>query len=180
MKKFSHPIPGLLLGLVSLTALASDRHCQDAIGSARPDTPGHQFELPGNGTVIDSKTGLQWAQCAIGQSWSDGRCDGPARAFTWAEARRAIDGLNSTGALAGLTDWRLPSRSELESLIETCREAPAINTVIFPDTPAAGFWTRSASTNNIDHAWFVGFYAGVALEYRRDTRYRVRPVRAGE
>jgi hypothetical protein len=159
------------------TAIADDNHCQDGVGSALPATTADQFERPGNGTVIDRSTALQWAQCAVGQSWSDGRCDGPARAFTWAEARRAIDGLNTTGALAGLSDWRLPSKGELESLIETCRTAPAIHTGVFPGTPAAGFWTRSASSDEIDHAWFVGFYSGIALEYRRDAGYRVRPVR---
>lgn len=45
------------------------------------------------------------------------------------------------------------------------------------DTPAAGFWTGSTSSNRIDYAWFVGFYSGVALEFRRDAAYRVRPVR---
>ena len=176
MRSFS---PGALVfsAVLSLPALAADDHCQPGVGSARSATPTERFERPGNGTVIDRSTTLQWAQCAIGQSWSGGRCEGPARALTWAEARRAIDGLNATGALAGLTDWRLPSKSELESLVETCRQAPAIHTGVFPDTPATGFWTRSSSRENVDHAWFIGFHSGIALAYRRDTPYRVRPVR---
>jgi hypothetical protein len=166
-----------LLMFTAATASAVDRHCQDEVGEDEAATPDDAFELPRDGTVIHSRTGLQWAQCALGQSWSRDFCTGQATSMTWDQANAAIDALNRSGELAGYTDWRLPSRTELESIVETCREAPAINENIFPNTPWAGFWTRSLDTGDPATAWFVGFYGGLTFDYSRAAGYRVRPVR---
>jgi len=159
------------------TAQADDSHCQPGIGQKRADTPSTEFELPRNGTIIHSRTGLQWAQCALGQSWSRDFCAGQATPFRWDDARQAIERLNTSGVLGGFSDWRLPTRRELETIIERCRENPTINTSIFPDTPSAGFWTGSRNTVSGANAWFVGFYSGRSLQYSRNASYLVRPVR---
>ncbi|MEN1727750.1 MAG: DUF1566 domain-containing protein [Pseudomonadota bacterium] len=164
--------------LIAPAALAQDRHCQGGIGEDESSTPDTAFELPRDGTVIHSRTRLQWAQCAMGQSWSRDLCEGQATSMTWEEANTAVDALNQNGELAGYTDWRLPSREDLENIVELCREAPAINENIFPNTPWAGFWTSSLDTEEENHAWFVGFYYGLAFEYDRGSSYRVRPVRS--
>jgi len=166
-----------LLTLNATASLAVDRHCQEGVGESDPATPADAFELPRDGTVIHSPTQLQWAQCALGQSWSRDFCTGQATSMDWDQANEAVVALNRSGELAGYTDWRLPSRTELESIVETCREAPAINENIFPNTPWAGFWTRSLDTGDPETAWFVGFYGGLAFDYSRDSSYRVRPVR---
>lgn len=158
-------------------ALADESHCESGVGENRALTPASAFELPHDGTVVHTATGLQWAQCAIGQDWNRNSCLGTAEVFTWNDARAAIDALNGNGGLAGFTDWRLPTREELESIAETCREAPAINSNIFPNTPWAGFWSSSSGDSNSEHAWFVGFYYGLAFEYSQAASYRVRPVR---
>lgn len=168
----------LALLMVAITpALGVDRHCQEDVGEDEASTPDDAFELPRDGTVIHSRTGLQWAQCALGQSWSRDFCTGQATSMSWDQANAAVASLNRSGELAGYTDWRLPSRSDLESIVETCREAPAINENIFPNTPWAGFWTSSLDTGDPNTAWFVGFYSGLAFDYSRASSYRVRPVR---
>jgi hypothetical protein len=146
-------------------------------GEREARTPDSEFELPRDGTVIHLPTNLQWAQCALGQSWSRDFCTGSATSMAWDEANAAIEALNQRGDLAGYTDWRLPSRGELESIVEDCREAPTINETIFPNTPWAGFWTSSLDTEEEGQAWFVGFYYGLSFGYSRDSSYRVRPVR---
>lgn len=167
-----------ILGLlVASVAQANQSHCQNGVGERRATTPFSMFEPLENGTVIHNGNGLQWSQCALGQSWNGRGCDGAALALTWEEAQRAIEQLNSENRLAGHNDWRLPSLTELESLIEKCRAAPAINERAFPNTPWAGFWTSSVDTSEEDHAWFVGFYHGLSYEYSRAASYRVRPVR---
>jgi hypothetical protein len=158
------------------TALA-DTHCEAGVGDDDAITPAHEFELPGDGTIIHSRTQLQWAQCALGQRWRRDFCGGQASSMTWDQANEAIARLNRSGELGGYRDWRLPSRVELETIVETCREAPAINDDIFPNTPWAGFWTGSLDTGDPRTAWFVGFYRGLTFDYSRDAGYRVRPVR---
>jgi hypothetical protein len=159
-------------------ALADEGHCQRGIGETRANTPAGAFELPRDGTVIHSTTNLQWAQCAIGQDWTRDGCSGNAEVFSWEDAQSAIGAFNRNGGVGGFSDWRLPTVEELETVVEHCREAPAINTTIFPDTPWAGFWTSSDGNDDPEYAWFVGFYRGLSFEYSRSASYRVRPVRS--
>jgi len=129
--------------LWTTAALADDSHCEDGVGRNNPSTPDREFTDMGNGVVQHARTGLQWSRCAIGQTWSSGRCQNAADVFLWGEAQKAIDQLNRTGRLGGHSNWRLPTVEELATLIEKCREAPAINTDIFPNTPWSGFWTST-------------------------------------
>ena len=122
---------------------AQNEHCNDAGRSDRATTPSRDFVDIGGGVVQHEPTGLQWSRCALGQAWSGGRCNGAATVFYWNEARDAIDQLNASGELAGWSDWRLPTVDELRSIVEECRETPAINTDIFPNTPWSGFWTAT-------------------------------------
>ncbi len=159
-------------------ALAGEGHCEPGVGEERANTPAGAFEFLRDGTVIHSDTNLQWAQCAIGQDWGPDSCTGIADVFTWDDAKAAVEAFNRNGGVGGYTDWRLPTVDELETIAEHCREAPAINTTIFPDTPWAGFWSSSDGNDNAEHAWFVGFYYGLSFEYSRSASYRVRPVRS--
>ena len=60
-----------------------------------------RFNQMKNGTVIDTKTGLQWLIH-------------PASDITASNVIATVKGLNQ----AGFTDWRLPSRADLASLLE--------------------------------------------------------------
>ncbi len=64
------------------------------------------FTDNGDGTVTDSKTGLTWMRCAMGQTWSGTTCTGWDGMYTWDQART----LNTT--FAGHSDWRLPTIRE--------------------------------------------------------------------
>jgi len=151
----------MTVGMVALggTAWAQNEHCEKGEGSERATTPSRDFVDVGSGVVQHEPTGLQWSRCAIGQTWNAGSCDGAATVFYWGEARDAIDQLNATGELAGWSDWRLPTVEELSGIVEECRETPAINTEIFPDTPWSGFWTatlhddgqRRVDDYNVEH-----------------------------
>lgn len=189
------------------TALAQNDHCQDGTGSSEATTPSRDFIDLGGGVVEHEPTGLQWSRCALGQTFQSGRCQGPADVFFWNEAKDAVEQLNRSGRLGGHNDWRLPTVEELATLIEKCRETPAINTEIFPDTPWSGFWTSTLhfdGNNRLDdydpehvevnakdgaheedddrdiypqEAWFVGFFKGLEYPYNIESSYRLRPVR---
>lgn len=125
------------------TASAQNEHCNDAGSSDQATTPSRDFVDVGGGVVQHEPTALQWSRCAIGQTWDAGSCSGAATVFYWDEAQDAVDQLNASGELAGWSDWRLPTVEELATLIEKCRETPAINPEIFPNTPWSGFWTST-------------------------------------
>ncbi len=135
---------GLIAGFgMTDVAMARDAHCEDGVGQRNATTPDSDFVRLGNGMVQHRPSGLQWAQCAIGQGVAGSTCTGSALIFSWDQARQAVERLNRTGELGGYTDWRLPTVKELTQLVEKCREAPSINTTIFPNTPWTGFWTST-------------------------------------
>lgn len=65
----------------------------------------------GNGTIFDDETGLTWQK-------SD---DDITR--TWQEALEYSENLT----LANCTNWRLPNRKKLRSLVDRSRRDPAID-----------------------------------------------------
>lgn len=64
----------------------------------------------GDGTVTDTRTGLMWMRCALGQTWDGTTCVGEAKGYTWEEAMALHHGF------AGHDDWRLPSIHELRNI----------------------------------------------------------------
>ncbi len=71
-------------------------------------TPAYQDN--GDGTITDLATGLMWSQDYSGK-------------MTWSEAQAAAEALT----LAGHTDWRLPTITELYSLIDFSGSEPPVN-----------------------------------------------------
>ena len=77
--------------------------------------------------MTDTRTGLIWMRCSLGQMWDGAACSGTANTYTWQAALQAAFEINSGASnddgdgLAGFaneTDWRLPNRNELESIVE--------------------------------------------------------------
>lgn len=132
-----------LIGALGTGWAAEEEYCTDGARENSPTTPENEFVRLGNGVIEHRETGLQWAQCAIGQTARGNACEGAATVFDWSEARDVVQRVNSTGELGGHTDWRLPTVEELATIIERCREAPAINFNVFPNTPWTGFWTST-------------------------------------
>jgi len=66
--------------------------------------------------------------------------------------------------LAGMSDFRLPSMKELQTLVrEDVTEGPLIDQAAFPATPADLGWTSSVVSGNPASAWLVRFSDGYAL-----------------
>jgi hypothetical protein len=58
-----------------------------------------------DGTVTDTRTGLTWMRCALGQTWSGTSCLGTATPSTWKSAN------TTTIKFSGHSEWRLPTIS---------------------------------------------------------------------
>jgi hypothetical protein len=110
--------------------------------------PAPRFTDNGDGTVTDHLSGLIWTQNAD-------KADGP---IDWEQAilgaRTCTDGRYS--------DWRLPNRNELESLIDLGRYNPALpEGHLFTGIQTSYYWTSTTPANNGDHAWIIHFYIGL-------------------
>ena len=119
-----------------------------------------------DGTVSDGYTGLMWQQATADAE------------MTWEEAVHYCENLS----LAGHTDWRLPNRNELQSLVDKQPDASswaAISTT-FPDTYALPYWTSTSHALAPGHAWTVSFAFGqMGPFYLNEHHNYVRAVRGG-
>jgi hypothetical protein len=130
--------------------------------------PASYTSMTGMGYVLDNVTGLWWQQpIDVGITNCSGGC-------TAAQAIAYCQNLS----LAGHSDWRLPTRIELVSIVDTTVTSPSINGV-FSGTPSAAFWTSSPyvvlAGGNV---WAVSFDDGTNGGYEPENNpNRVRCVR---
>lgn len=121
----------------------------------------HDYDTGVPDVVTDRVTGLMWERLV------------PNQFFTFESAATHCASL----ALAGQHDWRLPSRIELVSLIDTTRTQPSIDMAAFPGTPLDWFWTASRAADDPRAAWYVYFYFGYPKTDDVASRFSVRCVR---
>ena len=122
------------------------------------------FDAQSSGVVLDRVTGLSWQQHPDAQQ------------LTFADATQHCAALS----LAGFDDWRLPSRLELISILDTTRTQPSINVAAFPDTPSDWFWSSTPSASDAQSAWYLYFYFGYPKTDLVSNRFSVRCVRTAE
>jgi hypothetical protein len=132
--------------------------------SANLPNPASYTDL-GDGTVRDNVTCLNWQR------------DVPQGTYAWAEAGEYCGSLPLAGS-----EWRLPTRIELVSLVDFTKgdPLPTIDTTAFPDTPAEVFWSSSLvadTSSGTTYAWYVYFFSGATSAYELPIKSRVRCVR---
>ena len=136
--------------------------------------PGRLLKLDANGIVLpatatghvivrDLATDLEWL---VEHATSD--------AVTHAAAIEAAAAVR----VGGYTDWRLPLRPELDSIVDLSHHNPAGDTNYFPGTKAAGYWTASPVVSDPEYAWGVYFLYGDAFLNHRGLHGFVRAVRS--
>lgn len=166
----------------------------------------------GDGTITDTNTGLVWEKKS-----DDGSIHDKDNGYTWSGpsygTTNVLDGtvattflaeLNAGGGFAGHTDWRLPNRHELSSLVNLQNVAPAVsaafNTNCGSDLITAGnpgctvttcsctvagmHWTSSTFAHSNpgpqgQYAWAVAFYVGNVWEVDKFNSVPARAVRGG-
>ena len=135
-----------------------------------------------DGTVTDNTTGLVWDKCSRGQTWDNstppGTCTGTAHTFTWQAALQEATAANNTSH-RGKTDWRLPNRTELESLVDiNAAGSPAIDTTAFPNTVSNMYWSSTSYAFGPTFVWTVFFLNGNTSTAVRANNFPVRLVRS--
>jgi hypothetical protein len=169
-------------------ALGDDGHLQMGVSWPSP-----RFTDTGDGTITDTLTGLVWLKdtsCIANQypnfdnDWAPN--DG---GVTWQHALDFVAGINNgtfSNCGAGQTDWRLPNRKELYSLIDFSQFGPALPSGV-PFSGNVGpttFWSSTTSASSPDAAWNVDMWSGVVNAGLKSGGmgnyfFGVLPVRAG-
>ena len=167
----------LAVALVLTTGAALAQTCNSQVRDVAPDS---RYQMNANGTVLDTRTGLVWMRCALGQSWDaqQQQCTGTPTTYDWKGALNAVQTLDQNG-FAGYKDWRLPNFRALTSIVRFSCHNPAINEKAFPGTPSDKFWSSSPVVAAYGTAWVVDFLTGHATYYATASKYDVRLVRAG-
>lgn len=142
---------------------------------SKPKTSGHNVmcvrgdKLPkpsyttqtifGDAVVTDSTTGLMWQKSY--------RTYG-----NWKAALEYCEVLN----YAGYSDWRLPNRDELASLLDY--DTPDAPYSYFPGMPKNNFWSSTSNVSKEYYGWSVDYYTGgIFDDYSKPGSMRVRCVR---
>jgi len=128
--------------------------------------PAPRFRDNGNGTVTDRLSGLMWTQ----------KASPAAGARDWEQALLGAAGCKD----GGYSDWRLPNRNELASLIDLARNNPALpEGHPFTGVQLAYYWTSTTCANNEDHAWIIHFFSGFITHDDKGGTHGVWYVRDG-
>lgn len=120
------------------------------------------YQDNGNQTVTDKRTGLVWIDSEEGIQ------------RPWKEAVSYCDDLD----FSGQTDWRLPTKIELESIVDYSRLFSAINQ--FMSCESSFYWTVTPHVTNPDYAWSVFCPDGADHWVHISNDYFVRCVRTQE
>ncbi len=153
--------------------------------------PNPRFVDNANGTVTDMLTGLIWLKDASCGDLVGTNSDGQAE---WATALTAASALAS--GTCGLTDgsvagaWRLPSRFELESLLDLEYYHPALSNAagtaqwtegdVFAGVESYYYWSSTSVAGFPTQAWYVYLnYAFVDDFGKTVSLVYVWPVRGG-
>jgi hypothetical protein len=191
---------GAAVSAVALSA-TGQTSCYDAAGLAVACTgtgqdgdllagaawPEPRFEDLGDGTVLDTLTGLVWladANC-IASEYPEADADGTAGdgAVTWEHALAFVRDIN-VGTYpecgAGHADWRLPNVTELESLVDAEQAFPnlALGDVGFLNVETSLYWSSTTQASGTDYAWDALLaYGGLGVNDKVDSPHAVWPVR---
>lgn len=135
--------------------------------------------------VLDSDTGLIWET-----KTDDGTLQDTHQTYTWfvpdahsnggfagyanrgqcilanCNTQAYIDAINDS-RLCGYTQWRLPSREELRSLVDYTipYPGPVTDQRFFPHAQSQFYWSSIADAGDKDSAWGIGFAFGYDYSY---------------
>ncbi len=119
----------------------------------------------GKAVVTDNVTGLQW---------QDDNTTTPST-LTWDYAITYCTNLE----FGGFSDWRLPSKEELETIVDYGKYSPSIDQT-FTNVTSSYYWSSTTDASYTSYAWLVSFNYGYTRNDVKTDSYYVRCVRDGQ
>ncbi|MCF8721286.1 Lcl C-terminal domain-containing protein [Nitrospina gracilis] len=111
----------------------------------------NRFQKNGNGTVLDTQTGLMWQASDSYHELKKG--------MNWYDALEYVNQKNAD-KFAGYSDWRLPTMDELNALWDSSRPLASKDgePIGLPEAFEGGgsYYLWSRDERNLDHAWYFG------------------------
>lgn len=138
---------------------------------AHYNNPKMSYSVNSDGTILDKNTNLTWQN-----RWLDN--NGNQINFIKSKWQSACDYCDSL-ELGGYSDWRLPTKHELFSVVDLSKSNPAINTS-FANTKNTYYWSETSNSYNTNNAWYVNFSDGYVGEQSKNNGLYVRCVRSDE
>jgi hypothetical protein len=146
------------------------------------------FRDNGDGTITDEKTGLMWEKNS-----DDGSIHDQDNTYTWVEAFKTKVALLNESSFAGHSDWRVPNRNELDSLVDWAAVNPtsAIYSIFDSNcSPGCTVFTCSCTNPHYDYwssspaaytssIWLMAFDIGAWESTGKQSAVAVRAVRGG-
>ena len=162
----------LMFVLLVFPVFSSAQYCFPSTRAIEP-----HFIING-GTVKDTRSGLIWMRCALGQQWQSETCVPLYDRLSWRESELMIDQLNHQGGAFGRQEWRLPTVAELLTIVDRFCEKPALDRRVFPRAPNTAYWASTPDPAYAAGAMLVHFINGHAYMGNRSLAWAVRLVHA--
>ena len=178
MRRMMHPHRHrLILGLSFLASLTIAAYTADTVRASDSNSTTHWGKkLPsasrftilsafGDAAVRDDETGLVWEKTL------------ETAEMSWTDARAVCADKN----VGGRKGWRLPSISELTSLVDpSIQSGPTLpNGHPFTNVLTDVYWSATSVTDNPKSAWLVFFDTGKATFAYKTITFHVWCVRGG-
>lgn len=116
-----------------------------------------RFERRPDGWIKDTQTSIEW---------------GPS-------SKKEIN-FKDAEAYCVKQGGRLPTRFELESILDLETYSPAIDKAVFPDMQSSYYWSSTPYAAYKGARWVVGFYNGYVNGYGESFGNFVRPCRSSQ
>ncbi|MBF0270795.1 MAG: DUF1566 domain-containing protein [Magnetococcales bacterium] len=137
---------------------------------------------------MDKLTGLMWLKNA--NCWGSMQWSAALTKIVAFNTTRSTNNCSSNTYTGSYTDWRLPSRLELESLLDLGNTSvPVQSGHPFVSLQADKYWTSTPLASDTTKAWYVDFTDGVVSSNRKAppgqgqstvSNLYVWPVRGGQ
>lgn len=115
-----------------------------------------------NAVISDKKQHIYWQDTPLPQK---------KNTKDWEDAEVYCESL----VLNGIKNWRLPTFTELLSIVDYTRSEPAINPV-FTHTAEGTYWTATVFSATRARAWTIDFRSGKTYYSYKTTNHAVRCV----
>ncbi len=207
----THPRQDADLGRDADAALNDNSDGALGFSFTKMDAAGVQLaaSAPSWDCVLDNVTGLVWeVKTAVPGLRAN------TNTYTWFDSNRAYAsgdrGVENGGicsgiascdteayvaainraALCGLTDWRLPSRAELQSIVDYSQDEPGpmLDSNYFPNVHNTNsvhglhrdwYWSSQTTADYAKYAWAIGFNTGGDSQISKQSTQLIRLVRGG-